>query len=329
MKPLEPIPVPAPDVRGIKLKYRAFLTRPKIKVYTNEPIRFIQEKMDGHYVTIHKGHVRTAVFPRKSMISIHKLLERCPQVCAILRRIPKESIVLAELYSPNHPATSVKTLINSGSEDLTLSVFAAPLLDGFMGDHEDRDHEYGDTHWPTVRKSLKALDIPTPKQLYVMAEVKRYLKDPTVLPPSYIEYLKQRARDLGLEGYVAKTSHMTGWYKIKPIRSIDALVTNYTISTSDSFKGGIQSLEFSLFGIKPNGKQGWIPIADVGSGYTAEFRMNSAPDELIGLVGEISYDSIAAQGRLKFPRFERWHPDKKASECLISQVESDTTDIQT
>jgi ATP-dependent DNA ligase len=139
----------------------------------------------------------------------------------------------------------------------------------------------------------------------------------TCLDFGYVEHLKQDAKKLKIEGFVVKDTPKGKCWKIKPTKTVDAFVTGYEISDSDSFAGGLKAVKISVY--DSNGKA--VEIASCGSGFFADYRMSVDPKTLIGRVGEFSYQCLAAKGRLKFPSFLRWRDDEKtADQCTMEQL---------
>lgn len=146
--------------------------------------------------------------------------------------------------------------------------------------------------------------------LGVGLKVPEVVKRPDQITQKDTEDLLSICRAKNWEGLVLKETHHRGWWKLKVKQTLEAVVTSYKISTSQSFSGGLQSLEVSLY------RNGALhPVADVGSGYPSSFRMTCNPRSLIGQVAEIEYDCLAKLGRLKSPRFVGFRPDKSPEDC--------------
>ena len=118
---------------------------------------------------------------------------------------------------------------------------------------------------------------------------------------------------------ILKQEHCKGWFKVKPLKTVDAFVTGYTYSESDTKFGWLRAVQVSVWSVDKSQTR----IASVGTGFTDEFRREMCGDKaesLINRVCEIEYDSIAANGKLKFPRFLRWRYDKSMEDCAVDQL---------
>ena len=266
-----------------------FFDRPKIRNYDGEPIRFVQDKMDGFYCEVYcSAEFGTMAFLRSRKENITSLLPWLPY-------IPNESIVLGELHCQGTPATSVITMLQERSSQLQFSAFAVPIWNG--QDCFGKDFDYNDF--------LRHQGFNTPNMFM------EFLKPTT---PDVKQLLKSAAKR-GIEGYVLKVSHLDGWYKLKPRKTVDAFVTGYTISKSLTYFG-----ELKGFRVEVRDGDASVVIANVGSGLTAEFKHSCKPDEWIGKVMEVEYQSMASKGRLQFPHFIRWREDKTAYDCTMEQL---------
>lgn len=138
---------------------------------------------------------------------------------------------------------------------------------------------------------------------------------PTTFPTNEsaidIEVLKLQAHNLKIEGWMLKNDHCREWYKLKPTRTVDAVVVDYSVSRSPTTFGDLKAIQVALEG---------KVIASVGTGFTPEYRATVDRKKLIGLVAEVEYDEVAANGKLKFPRFLRWRPDRDPESCKLEQI---------
>jgi ATP-dependent DNA ligase len=95
-----------------------------------------------------------------------------------------------------------------------------------------------------------------------------------------------------------KEAHSYGWYKLKPVSTIDAVVVEASATK--------QSVSVALYDCG-------VPVIIA--------KVRTADKNNIGRVAEIDFDSVGSRGNLRFARFKGWRDDKPASECLISQLE--------
>ena len=271
----------------------------KVKKYEGQRVRWIQEKLDGHLIGIENAD-GLRVHTRTEGVDLWPKIENT-HLCDTLVNLPKYSLILAELHGGEH-STQVKTLLNEASESLTITAFAMPLLGG---------HDYKQRSLSEVTQHLQDLGFEVPDM--------RNLE--TVRPLSSIEHdsLLEIAVNKNIEGFVLKEAHYDGWYKLKPVRTLDARVISAERSYSPNNYGGLGALNLAL--LDPDTGQ-WRVIGKCGSGFDQELRDTEDLAQFNDRVVEVSYDCIAQQGKLRFPRFIRFRDDKHYGECTIDQLDS-------
>lgn len=266
--------------------------RPKITEYNGQKVSYLQEKYNGMFVQIER--LRSVnVYTRTPGVdlwkeSLHHLWS--PQLTELILSIPMKTSIFAELYWDG-PATAIKTKFLEGSNELKLCAFAMPWNAG---------KNFADTPLLSVMVTLNRMGFNTPST--------------TALPHNTIVNVKKYknlALSRKIEGYVAKRSHMEGWYKIKPTRTMDCVVMSTNRSWAVTTFGEVQSLNVGVF---KNGKL--KQIARVGTGFSAKERAGLSRSD-VGRVCEVKYQDIAQRGALQFPRFLRWRDDKPVEECMI------------
>lgn len=278
----------------------------KVKEYKAQPITVAQHKYDGYYCEIFKGDNGEIRVQLKGGDCVwqHLCHMRMNHIAQPILEAPNGMHLCGELYAPGVPATSVVTMIKAGDPNLRLRIFAMPEWAG-----ED-----------TTGMSIESVNALLAKWKFDPAHSVRLCDEPEVLVPSCIESLLRQAVDEGFEGWVLKEAHCKGWYKLKPKRTVDCFVTGYTVSDSISFFGGLKAIQVSVR-IDGHGGSKNRHIASVGSGFLAEYRMEVALESLVGRICEVEYDCVAANGKLRFPRFIRWRDDEKFhKDCMEDQL---------
>jgi ATP-dependent DNA ligase len=280
-----------------------------------KPARFYQTKYDGIRLLVRrKPDGSWDAWTRNGLTNHWPALEplKASLGLEMAAAVPAGTALDCELYVPGDFATNVITHIKAGSDKLRLACFAVPWFEGV-------DHRAVD--WMKASRKLIGR-VPIVATWPIFPNYDGWLPNyewrearPAPIQQDWIARQVETALATGAEGVVAKWDHYEGWYKIKPVQTVDAVVTGYKISDSDSFAGGLKAVLVSVY---KDGKP--VQIASVGSGFEVEFRMSCKPAELVGRVCEVSYDSLAGKGKLKFPRFVRWRDDKLATECLYDQV---------
>ena len=260
----------------------------KVKNYRGEKVRCLQYKADGHYTQVEKrGGV--IVKTRTPGIDLWSKLRNT----ALARQwecLPYDTILCGELHCPGVQATSVKTMINEGDPKLQFTPFAMPFFNG-----DDKR----ETKLSEVNMVLQEWGYKPPKTIW--------FQHSTVL--NYDQWAEEATR-ISIEGFVAKQAHFSGWFKIKPIRTVDAVVLRTRTSFAETTYGGLRGIEVGI-----NGKR----LAFVGTGFKMDYRMSVDQSSLVGRVAEIAYDCVTTNSRgeqsLRFPRFVRWRDDKPPNDC--------------
>tara|TARA_R110002096_G_scaffold97208_3_gene216593 strand:- start:23172 stop:24167 length:996 start_codon:yes stop_codon:yes gene_type:complete len=133
---------------------------------------------------------------------------------------------------------------------------------------------------------------------------------------SLVSIMNEEANHLGIEGFVLKASVSHGWWRHKPIQTVDAFVTRI-LEGEGRLSGSLGSLVVSVY----DETKAQVEISNVGTGFSDEQRAQiwKSRDSLMGSVIEVAYDCVQV-GRLRFPRFIGWRDDKRRAECSLSQI---------
>jgi hypothetical protein len=306
---------------------------PAIKSWKGEPYQFYQSKMDGRGIKVIKGEDNGFFIEGcgKWKWERHEMLQnRAAQ--RLNEILPASTVLLAELWYPEHKATDVISGTKDPNAELMFSIFAIPLIGG---------NTYTDFYGNYLRK----LEDNEPLSQFDVAEVwhqqiiDKYtaLKD-YILPlepavdwlatvDEVIEWMHNEARDRKIEGFVLKQHYLDKWYKVKPVATCDCFVIDYDISESYQRKGLIEALTVAIY---HNGAE--QQVARVGNGWSTYEReeltkeIDSDWSKIKGRTMEVAYDSLTVgeQGytegaQLRFPRFVRWRDDKSAEKCTSQQ----------
>ena len=277
---------------------------PKFKNYTGQKVNFIQPKLDGHFTKVVRNSNFSFTITSKNDKDITKKVQAIKHIENELIAMPPNSCIMAELHCPGVFATNVPTMLNEANEKLMLTVFAVPWLDGENWSEQNLIDIM-------LKMDILGFDIALPTSCTYISQGFVNKKNKKIL--------LERAIKNKFEGFVLKESHMTGWYKLKPVKTIDAVVIGTFKSFSTTHYGCLQGLQIIVY--KQDGKAHFL--GQVGSGFKLEYRKTldtqEKRDALIGRVCECAYDSIAAKGALRFPRFLRWRDDKDPKQCTTEQ----------
>lgn len=282
-----------------------FLEKFKVVEYKGQPVTCIQRKFDGYYAELYKAReFGIVVCMKKQNINLWPKLKHHHKIREQVDALPWDTILRCELHGLGIPATSVPTLINDADPKLLLSPFKIEAYDGIQISqskiYESKTYEV---------ELLKEFGFLVPK-LHILSDKPESLSENDMID------WKQAARAVKWEGWVLCNHVLDKYYKLKPQKTVDAFVVDYQISDSDSFMGGLKSVQIAVY----DGAEEKI-IASVGSGFDGDYRMTVKPKTLIGRVAEFEYQTLGARGRLIFPRFLRWRDDEKLKEqCIMNQL---------
>jgi len=272
-------------------------THPQLKVknWKGERCAYKQYKYNGHRFRIFKQFDGTMIAfertirPDREITLLRPHIKdygwwKCLELC-----MPKHSSIDGEIYVLRGNAGDAAHALAEGLGTLQYMPFAVPWWAG---------------------KDLSELDVLSARDI-LMHSTDRFISfAPTfkLLVTDNEEQLLRDAIDLDIEGWVLKHCNYKWWYKVKPTKEIDCIVTGFT-DGDGKFIGLVGSLKVSAF---INGELRELAFAG-GFDDNTRIEINEVND--LGRVCEIEYQSIGNGGRLIHPRFIRWRDDKPADDC--------------
>lgn len=262
--------------------------RLRAHTYKDQEYAYAHVKRNGHRLTVFKQPDGKCV----ALSTRDKVIDISPWPWShAFRTLPKHTSIDGELHIEGLPPSFVKTAIKKKDQRLRFEVFAIPFYSGIS--KFDCPLEWVDSTCayhglPFVPYLLQSNTVDANALLRLALEQK-------------------------IEGWVLKRANYTEWYKLKPIRTIDAFVTGFH-SGKGRLDGLVGSLRCSVF----DGRS-IIEIANV-SGMDDETRWLIDTDKE-NQVCEIEYQYVGAGRRLIHPRFVRWRDDKSYMACTVQQDE--------
>lgn len=271
--------------------------------WRSQPFNYITYKYDGFRCTLFKQPSgRLCAFLRSKDVT-HQI-EHLSWYKRAKAELPAYSSIDGELLVYGKPSTAVATALASGTEELAYEVFAIPYWKERDLATESLEVVSQMTHNMGLSFGNRIVKANDRDSYYTAAYFETTLKQANAI---------QRAYTYGraahpVEGFVLKVSNYRGWYKYKPIRTVDAVVTGLSPGVG-RLRGMVGSLLVSVY------RDGALVEIAAVSGMDDETRREAASS--VGRVVEVEYMEIASQGRLRHPRFLRWRDDKPATECVL------------
>lgn len=263
------------------------MPKPKMRNYrAGEAAAYAHHKLDGHFcrVSVSEAGILRAVTSLDTDIT-----DKLPKITLgnVQRNATPGSVLLGELHceGDGHRASDVKTAIKHGWESLRFTCFALENMPEDMPLEELDD-------WCTMRGIRFA-------QYDVLHDGWRK-RD-----------LMQRAKELGIEGYVMKDGNLLNWRKLKLEQTCDLVVLDKQPGVG-KYLGLVGSLIVGL----PGGR-----VLANCSGMTDDERrrITETWPESLGRVIEVEYQYVGSGGKLRHPRFLRFRDDKLPHECTCDQ----------
>lgn len=250
-------------------------THPRLKAKSGRSrgVRYAHEKMNGHRLTIFKqmsGEV-IALSSGDTRVDI----SHWPWSAPIFTNLPPHSSVDGELVMGRR--FNVKTALIERDPMLRFHVFAVPWFRG--ADCKAMGLEWLDD----VCAFVGLTSVPwTPIGSWDYAEIARARK---------------------IEGFVLKVANYIGWWKVKPVKTIEVIVTGET-DGDGKFLGLVGSIHCSVI------HDGCLVEVARVSGMTDQQRLDFDINEDRGRVLEVEYESVGKK-RLLLPRFGEWRDDRE------------------
>ena len=266
------------------------------KLWKGKPTRYKQYKFNGHRFTVYKQKDGKLVgFEREIRPDLEMTVKR-PKIVEYdfwkaLKNIPPMSSVDGELYVVHGNAGDAAHAIAECLPTLCFMPFAVPWWAG---------KDWSDASLGSAENILNKCTRLSFAPFF------------DLLPSDTFERLCDDARMLDIEGWVLKDSNYEGWWKVKPQKTIDCIVTGFK-DGNGKYLGGVGALKVSAY---INGRL--VEIANV-SGMSDDVRWDINEKEDLGRIVEIEYQEVGNGGRLIHAYFVRWRDDKPEDECSYNR----------
>lgn len=280
----------------LALPFLAMVHRPKLGVYDpvrnpkRKPPRYWSIKLDGYCLLVHKDELgNVACFTRKGEQLTQDLKWHSVYTLA-MANMPCECVVAGELHT-NGTSSQIRTAINAKDPILEFTAFGVPSMQYTAG---------------MMNAELRCTMIG-----YSFVQWGRF--DANLMPfpaDNNCAHLIPK----GIEGYVFRDGQYSNMLKWKPTRTIDLIVAGV--------ERGKDKYSECAGALVLHSSEGY-EVGRVSSGLTDAQRYQIWNDRYrfvasIPIV-EVAYDSIAAEGGLRFPRLLRFRTDKTVGMCSIAQ----------
>ncbi len=277
----------------------------------NRSFKYAHIKRDGHYTTFQRlediGPVVDARSSQNTDLS-HKLSWH--PAYNLVAKMPVGSCVAGELWCPGKPVSYIKTAINAKDPALRFDAFALLCYPAKI---------FADQP-PLMSETLAALPLEDVERI-----VKAFKFDfipYSKLPPTISnQQLEEDCRNEvqfaypDIEGYVLKNGNLLDWYKLKPSKRIDLIVSGvvpgegkYTDQIGSLIVRSVEGHELAAVGGMTDEQR-------------TEFTRLNFNGALTGLLIEVEYQCVGENGRLRHPRFlrVREYSDKSRERCNLDQ----------
>ena len=277
----------------------AVLRLPKPSVWKGQRVTVAEEKKNGVNCTIWRNQGGARAIGRKHYIDLWPRMERNAELQASVYDLPMDTVVNGELWVPGGKSADVVGALNAGKGFM----FTAHTMPFWHGVYQRL------VHLNTIRETLDTYGFDLVGQMDLLDRV--YTKEETEV---CIASLLKDAEAAGWEGWVLKEEHLFGWYKVKVLHTVDAVVMS-TKPGNGKFEGGIGSFAIGLWqdGVL-------VPVGTVSAGCWNDLERSTLSDAEIGRVMEVRYQDVLGKGKLQHSVFVQWRDDKPSAECTMEQI---------
>ena len=254
-------------------------------------VRFAHAKVDGHRVLVRRDESGVGVVTTRKPVDITAAVHWHQGVQQALSALQPCESIEGELWIPGKPASDVKTAINEQWDTLRFDAFAVSVLE---------------PEAPLTKVQTWCLDREVPFLQYFVVPLEFSLE--TMQPHHDYEVRPY------IEGWVLKGGNLSDWYKFKPTRTADLVVTGF-VEGNGKYDGFVGALLCSV--VQADGS--YREVASV-SGMDEETRFAISEQTDLHRVVEVAYQYVGSGGRLRHPRFITWRDDKHIHECGEDQL---------
>lgn len=239
--------------------------------------------------------------------------------------LPARTVLDGELWWPGHHATDIKHALATDTSPLIFTPWAVLWYAGQELTLETLE----------INRHRLLNQLPIPQDGFIRLDHAMY-------QCMNLEKDLAEARALGTEGWVYKDpqgSWGKGWWKAKVSETVDCAVIGIArgnVGVTGQFQDLVGSLVLGLKDISGR----WVEVGctsgmtlqerkDFSKQFASELNQCNSPGDrwchlplfpIYSEAVEVRFDEVASQGRLKMPRFVRTRDDKKAEDCLLSQL---------
>jgi len=270
--------------------------RLKAKNWTGQFAYYKQYKYNGHRLTLFNQDNGKLVAFERTIRPDRELTVLRPHIVdykwwkKLQAIMPPRSSVDGEIYVIRGNAGDAAHALADGLDTLEFMPFAVPWWEG---------------------KNLQSYRLEPTKELLQTNGFIPFAPFFRLRPEDTREQLIEDAIDLDIEGWVLKKSNYSNWYKVKPTKDVDCIVTGFA-DGNGKYLGLVGSLKCSVY-IDGELRE----IANV-SGMDDATRVAIDEQEDLGRVCEVTYQSVGNGNRLIHAHFSRWRIDKPAHECVYT-----------
>lgn len=232
--------------------------------------------------------------------------------------IPPETAFAIELIWPGHQDSKVPTAIKECPEQLEIRALAVAIYKGVLIAGTDMGYTRGRRILKHCFESHQIVELHGAIDIEY-GDAERNAK--------VLSYWLERAKLEEIEGYVLKSAHYSGWYKLKGIRECDAFVIGFKISESDTYYGQVTSLELGMW---DEDAQKTIPVGrasgfpdELKNQLTASYKEHGTEvtNPFMFKACRVTYQEIGTRGGIKHGFFDGWREDKSSEDCLLEQLQ--------